>query len=67
MTEPTRPSSETREAEQAEARAKHQADRSPTPEEEASAEAHEVDPGVAEHEEEMLRRGANQQGEGRIS
>jgi hypothetical protein len=64
-TEPTRPSAETREAEHADAQAKHESDRAPTPEEEAVA-AQEVEPDVAEHEEEMLKRGANQQGEGRI-
>lgn len=65
-TEPTRPSAETREAEHAEAQAKHESDRAPTPQEEAVAEAQEVEPDVAEHEEEMLKRGANQQGEGRL-
>jgi hypothetical protein len=65
-TEPTRPSAETREAEHAEAQAKHESDRAPTPQEEVDAEAQEVDPGVAEREEEMLKRGANQKGEGRI-
>ena len=64
-TQPTRPSAETREAEHVEAQAKHESDRAPTPEEEAAA-VHEVDPDVAEHEEEMVKRGANQQGEGRI-
>ena len=64
-TQPTRPSAETREAEHAEAQAKHEADRAATPQEEA-VEAQEVDPDVAEHEEEMLKRGANQQGEGRV-
>ena len=64
-TEPTRPSAETREAEHADAQAKHESDRAPTPEEEAVA-AQEVEPDVAEHEEEMLERGANQQGEGRL-
>jgi hypothetical protein len=68
MTEPswpTRPSDETRKAEHAEAQAKQESDRAPTPEEEAAA-AQDVDPDVAEHEEEMLKRGAYQQGEGRI-
>jgi hypothetical protein len=64
-TQPTRPSAETREAEHADAQAEHDSDRAPTPEEEAGA-AQEVDPDVAEHEEEMLKRGAHQQGEGRI-
>jgi hypothetical protein len=65
-TEPTRPSAETREAESVESQAKHESDRAPTPEEEAAAEAQKADPDVAEHEEEMLERGANQQGEGRL-
>ena len=65
-TEPTRPSAETREAEHADAQAQHQSDRAPTPGEEAVA-AEEVEPDVAAHEEEMLKRGANQQGEGRVS
>ena len=64
-TQPTRPSAETREAEQAEGQAKHESDRAPTPEEEAGA-VQEVDPDVAEHEEEMFKRGADQQGEGHI-
>ena len=64
-TQPTRPSAETREAEYAEAQAKHESDRAPTPQEEAVA-AQEVEPDVAEHEEEMLKRGADQQGEGRL-
>ena len=64
-TQPTRPSAETREAEHAEAQAKHESDRAPTPDEEAVA-AQAVEPDVAEHEEEMLKRGANQQGEGRV-
>jgi hypothetical protein len=63
--QPTRPSAETREAERAEAQAKHESDRAPTPDEEAVA-AQDVEPDVAEHEEEMLERGANQQGEGRV-
>ena len=65
-TQPTRPSAETRKAEHAEAQAKHESDRAPTAQEEAVAEAQEVEPDVAEHEEEMLKRGANQQGEGRL-
>ena len=47
----------------------HTADRAPTPEEEAAAErgAAQTDPEAAEHYEEMLERGASQQGEGRPS
>jgi len=64
-TQPTRPSAETRKAEHADAEAKHESDRAPTPQEEAAA-AQDVEPDVAAHEEEMLERGANQQGEGRV-
>ena len=38
----------------------------PTGDEEAKAEENALDPEVAEHEREMLERGANQQGEGRL-
>ena len=38
----------------------------PTPEEERQAEESELDPEVAEHEREMLERGAAQEGEGRL-
>jgi hypothetical protein len=64
--QPTRPSVKTREAERTQAQAKHESDRAPTPQEEETAEAHVVDPDVARHEEEMLKLGANQQGEGRL-
>jgi hypothetical protein len=66
VTEPTRPSTETRKAERAEAQVAHKSDRAPTPQEEAATEARRVDPDVAEHEEEMLDRGTNQRGEGRL-
>jgi hypothetical protein len=69
-----RPSKETRAEEEREARAPHVADRPPTPEEEELADESANDPeavavqaDVAEHEREMAKRGANQQGEGRIS
>jgi hypothetical protein len=65
-TQPTRPSAETREAEHADAQAKHESDRALTPDEGAVA-GEEVERDVAEHEEEMLKRGADQQGEGRVS
>lgn len=64
--QPTRPSSDTREAEAREARVPGRADREPTDEEGALADEHEPDPEVAEHEREMAERGARQQGEGRI-
>jgi hypothetical protein len=62
----TRPSLETREAERTQAQAKHESDRAPTAEEEEAVAAHVADPEVARHEEEMLKRGANQQGEGQL-
>ncbi len=57
---------ETRAAERAEAQQSAGADRAPTAEEEARADAVELDPDVVAHEEEMLERGAHQQGEGRL-
>jgi hypothetical protein len=66
MSEPTRPTPVTREAERAEAEVHAQPDRLPTPEEEAEAEEKDLDPEVADHEREMLERGANQRGEGRL-
>jgi len=65
-TQPTRPSVATREAERAEAQVKHESDRAPTPHEEEAAVVHLVDPEIARHEEEMLKRGANQKGEGQL-
>lgn len=61
----TNPSEETRAAEEAEARASHQADRPPTQEEEKAA------PSSASSEterdyQEMAERGANVKGEGEI-
>ena len=64
--QPTRPSSETREAERAEGSQTAAADREPTPEEEKIADSLELDPEVAKHEKEMLERGAHQQGEGKL-
>jgi hypothetical protein len=64
--QPTRPSAQTRAAERDEARTQNSADRAPTPEEEERADALELDPKVAEHEKEMMERGANQQGEGKL-
>ena len=61
----TDPSDDTREAEQAEARATHGADREPTDEEARVAESQEpVDGSVAEHFEEMTEIGANVEGRG---
>ncbi len=64
--QPTRPTSETRDAERQEATVPGRADREPTDEEAALADEHELDPDVAEHEREMAERGASQRGEGRI-
>ena len=67
----TVPSAQTHEEDEKEAFAGHGADRAPTPEEEAAADAVLVDggvaEGVAEHEKDMAQRGANVQGEGQIS
>jgi hypothetical protein len=64
--DPTRPSERTRDAERREARTPAHADREPTDDEAELAEREELDPGVAENYEEMLERGANQKGEGRV-
>jgi hypothetical protein len=64
--QPTRPSSETRDAERDEAKQSADAGREATPEEAKQADAHELGSDVAEHEREMNERGANQKGEGRL-
>jgi hypothetical protein len=61
----TFPSGDTVEADRADARSDHRADRAPTPEEEAAA-PREVDPAVAEAYQEANERGANVTGEGEI-
>lgn len=66
MSDPTKPSAETRAAEREEADAPHEPDREPTSDEAAAAETLELDPEVVEHEKEMAERGAKQKGEGRI-
>ena len=66
MSDRTRPSAETREAEAQEAGRKPKADRPPTPEEEELAEKARIDDDVVAHEKEMAERGAQQKGEGRI-
>jgi hypothetical protein len=66
MTEPTRPTRETRDEERVDAQRSAGADREPTDEEAAAAEQNELDPEVAEHEREMAERGARQKGEGRV-
>jgi hypothetical protein len=63
----TSPSAKTREEEAAEAAKKADAGRPPTEAEEAAADSSaDLDPEVGEHYEEMLERGANQRGEGRV-
>jgi hypothetical protein len=44
----------------------HEADREPTPEEEAVADKHPLDPEAAKAYEEAIERGANLKGEGEI-
>jgi hypothetical protein len=56
----------TRDEEQREAQARHEADRPPTDDEESRAERSSSDPGVAAHEREMGRIGADVKGEGQI-
>ena len=63
--EPTRPTAKTRAAERDDAHTTADADREPTPDEARRAEEFTSDPEVAEHEQEMAERGANQKGEGR--
>jgi hypothetical protein len=68
MTDEKRISDETRQEEQREARMDAGPGRMPTPDEEQAADRHgQVDAGVAEHEREMLEKGARQKGEGRIA
>ena len=66
MTERTKPSEQTKQAERAEAETHAASDRLPTPEEEQVADSLSVDPDAAEHYEEMAERGARQKGEGRL-
>jgi len=72
MSEATEPDEGTVEAERAESRRQHVADRPPTSEEEAEAEAARVGSdaserkSVAEHYEEMAELGARVKGEGEI-
>ena len=62
----TTPSGATRQAEKAAAGKEHQAGRPATEQEAGLADRNTVSDGVAEHEQEMLERGANQRGEGRV-
>jgi len=64
--EPDATAPETVEADEDDARASHQADRMPTPEEEAAVEKNTLDPEVAKSYEDAIERGANVKGEGEI-
>ena len=72
MAPESRPDKTTRDAERAEAKAGHDADRAATPEEEevadeaAGVESEEERRSVADHERDMAERGVHQKGEGRI-
>jgi hypothetical protein len=65
MADHTTPSDVTRAEEAEQASKSHDAGRGPTPEEEAAADGNTVDPATREGYEEMLERGAHQQGEGK--
>jgi hypothetical protein len=66
MTDHTKPSEATREADRAALQAEHDAPQTPTAEEAAAAEQNTVSPETGEHYREMVERGAHQEGEGRI-
>jgi len=66
MTDHTKPSDATRQADRADAQAEHGAPQAPTDEEAQAAEQNQADPAVAAHNKEMVERGAHQKGEGRI-
>jgi hypothetical protein len=66
MADHTSPNAATRAAEAAQAGTPAGADRFPTEEEAALADANRLDPSVSAHEEEMNERGAHQEGEGRL-
>jgi hypothetical protein len=61
-----RTDAETKKADRKDAKAEHDADRPPTPEEERDVEGRKVDPDVAEAYEDAMERGANVKGEGQI-
>jgi hypothetical protein len=66
MSEESEVDEETKSEEAREAGAAHTADRPPTADEEAAAEGNTLEPGVAEHEKEMGKIGAEVKGEGEI-
>ena len=61
----TKPSDDTRAEEAREAKKAHDAGREPTADEAAAADKNKVEKGTREGYEEMLERGANQEGEGK--
>ena len=65
-TDPDDTSAQTHDADEADARAAHQADRPPTALWGADAEKNELDPEVAESYKESMERGADVKGEGQI-
>lgn len=62
----TKPSRRTRAEERKDAASPARPDREPTPDEEAAADAHPLDPDAARRAEAMYRRGADEPGEGRL-
>ncbi|HZQ26839.1 MAG TPA: hypothetical protein VFA94_03980 [Acidimicrobiales bacterium] len=66
MTDHTKPTDATRQADQAAADADHKASEVLLPEEEAAADRNKLDPEVEQHYKEMVEKGAGQKGEGRI-
>lgn len=66
MPDRTTPDADTRKAEREQADRPAGADRAQTAEEEAVTDELELDPSVAEHEQEMAERGKRQEGEGRV-
>jgi hypothetical protein len=62
---PTTPDRDTIKEDRASLGEGHDADRPPTPDEEAAAERNELDPAVADSYKEAMERGAAQEGEGK--
>jgi hypothetical protein len=66
MADHTTPNDATRQADRDALKAEHGAPQAPSSDEEQAADANQVDGGVKEHYEDMVERGAHQQGEGRL-
>jgi hypothetical protein len=62
---PTTPARDTIKEDRASLAEAHDADRPPTPDEEAAAERNQLDPDVAESYKDAMERGAAQEGEGK--